>query len=553
MAELGPPNLTDRVGGLPPPDISDRVDAPPVRAMNVGTQAEPRVIPAFPRSQPIMLNGEEQTLDVDSMPAPQARKAGVQARMFGVTPVMASGAPADWGDADRQQRIGVLAGLPALRQYAEQSPHHAASLLDDLDNLGVLDFAFGRPTKSPVPTEAVGPYADYLRSQGGEPDSVPGWLRNLGLDVSNLLLNMKIFKELKFDGAVDMEAVQKEQTRIAGERAALPGADKPLGKLLYGGQSLVTNLAPYMIHPGVAFGLMYAEGTAQTYMALRQHGYEHEEAADVGEVAGFASGVVGMLTGQQLFGSLLPKAALQIVGDAVPGAVQRAFYDNPMLWKFLRDVGVNQLHAAGMQMAMAVTDAAIVEGYDAYSHKHALHLSVFTDTLQRSAMDSLKLLPLSIYAGMRQASHRAALYELGGPFREFEKATAESMDVEQRIFDEYEKQGHALRSLKEAADIDSAVSAVQRSQFFKESPEEGKRLIQSMLHPRKTQSVFVNPEAVLGLPEAEVSKLGIKNMSESLVSGAPVEIPTADFLTTPSAPQMSRDTAAAADLLTPRE
>src|SRR2546425_12138190 len=127
------------------------------------------------------------------------------------------------------------------------------------------------------------------------------------------------------------------------------------------------------------------------------------------------------------------------------------------------------------------------------------------------------------------------------------------MDVEQRIFDEYEKQGHALRSLKEAADIDSAVSAVQRSQFFKESPEEGKRLIQSMLHPRKTQSVFVNPEAVLGLPEAEVSKLGIKNMSESLVSGAPVEIPTADFLTTPSAPQMSRDTAAAADLLTPRE
>src|SRR2546422_5267467 len=35
--------------------------------------------------------------------------------MFGVTPVMASGAAADWGDADRQQRIGVLSGLPALR------------------------------------------------------------------------------------------------------------------------------------------------------------------------------------------------------------------------------------------------------------------------------------------------------------------------------------------------------------------------------------------------------------------------------------------------------
>jgi len=74
-----------------------------------------------------------------------------------------------------------------------------------------------------------------------------------------------------------------------------------------------------MIHPGVAFGLMYAESTAQTYEALRRHGYDHQEAADVGELAGFVAATVGTLTGQRIFGSLLPKATLQMVATRYQG------------------------------------------------------------------------------------------------------------------------------------------------------------------------------------------------------------------------------------------
>lgn len=520
---------------------------PKAKAFDYGTSDKPRIVPAIDTSTPLHFPPD---VEAAPGPAPAARKTLGQARMFGITPVMASGAAADLAEYDKQQRLGTLGGLPALRQYAEQSAHHATAVSDDLDNLGVLDWTFGRPYKEPVPKEAVGPYAEYLRAQGGAPDATPGWLLSYGRYAYNFLSNMKVFKQIKFDGAVDMEA-QKQREDIGGTQ--LPGEDKPVGKLLYGAQDLVQGTAPYVLNPAIAFGTMYAEGTAQTYLTLRQHGYGHEDAAEIGEIAGFSSAVVGSLAGARLFGSLLPKSMVRTVMDAVPGALQRAFYDSPALWKFLRDVGINQLHATAMNVGMAVTNAAVVEAYDAHLRKHPLHLSVFTDTINRAAMDSLKLLPLSIYAGMRQAGQRSMLFKAGEGFREGQKGVAESMDVEQRIYDEYEKQGHALRSLKAAADIDAAVQAIQNSKFFKDSPEEGKRLLQQVLHPRKSQSVFLDPEYLAGMPPEQRDALHARNFDEAMVTGAPVEAPLADFLTHPAAPALTKSVAAGADLLTARE
>lgn len=538
--ELAPPSLNDRVGDLPPA-LTDRVADEP--APTTVKTPDWQTIPSLPTAVELREPGET--------PAPQARKVVSAAAQADVTPEFATHKYSDLTDGFEQERYRQqMAALPRLAQYANQSQAHTDSIKDDVDNLGVLDFVLGRPEQVPVPPSAVGPYADRQRAEGGMNDATPGWFLNIGRDAFNFISNIKVFKEIELDGAVDMEALKLRQD-VGGSE--LPGERGAIGKKLYGAQSLAQGFVPYALNPALTFGSMWAEGTAQTYLALRQHGYEHQEAAEIGNTAGFSSAVVGMVLGKKLTGSLLPKAAQEMMGPGVSGAAMKAIYDRPAFWKFIRDVSVNQLHAAAMNTGMALTDAAVVEGYDSYSRGHKLHLSVFTDTMDRAVMGSLQLLPLSAYAAMGTAKMRAGLYEAGGPFREFEAFRNQNIDVSQKIYDEYERQGHALRSLKEATDIDSAAQAISRSKFFAENPEEGKKLIRHMLEPRKSQSVFIDPEAFHGLPEEGQQAMNPKNAAEAAMTGSLVEVSKEDFLTSPHAPELTKDVAAAPDLLTARE
>lgn len=536
-----PPNINDRVGDLSPPALTDRVPDEP--APTTVKTPDGQTIPALNTVIGLREPGET--------PAPQARKAVSAAVQADVTPEFATHKYSDLTDGFEQERYRQqMAALPRLAQYANQSQAHTDSIKDDVDNLGVLDFVLGRPEQVPVPPSAVGPYADRQRAEGGMNDATPGWFLNIGRDAFNFVTNMKVFKQIELDGAVDMGALKLRQD-VGGSE--LPGERGAIGKKLYGAQSLAQGFVPYALNPALTFGSMWAEGTAQTYLALRQHGYEHQEAAEIGNTAGFSSAVVGMVLGKKLTGSLLPKAAQEMMGPGISGAAMKSIYDRPAFWKFIRDVSINQLHAAVMNTGMALTDAAIVEGYDSYSRGHKLQLSVFTDTLDRAAMGSLQLLPLSAYAAMGTAKMRAGLYEAGGPFREFEAAKTQNVDVANKIADEYERQGHALRSLKEATDIDSAAQAISRSKFFAENPEEGKKLIRHMLEPRKSQSVFIDPEAFHGLPEEGQQAMNPKNAAEAAMTGSLVEVSKEDFLTSPHAPELTKDVAAAPDLLTARE
>jgi len=91
----------------------------------------------------------------------------------------------------------------------------------------MLDFALGGKMAWSIPPEAYSdqpfpPNMSYLRGQselGPEfdvrnPARAPVWLLEAGRNYYNTVSSLKTFKEIKLDGAVDMERVHRERSEI---------------------------------------------------------------------------------------------------------------------------------------------------------------------------------------------------------------------------------------------------------------------------------------------------------------------------------------------------
>src|SRR5229473_2859376 len=123
---------------IPPDPGGPLPDALPVRALdridaNVRVAQDPPVQP-LPDVQPS-----------------QARKAVQTAGVLGVTPEFALQNLKEF--EPKVDDLRSLNGLPALTRYASKGPIHAGSVLDDVQNLGVLDWVFG--PKSTLRPEAL--------------------------------------------------------------------------------------------------------------------------------------------------------------------------------------------------------------------------------------------------------------------------------------------------------------------------------------------------------------------------------------------------------------
>ena len=464
--------------------------------------------------------------------------------------------------------IEKLSQMPRMARFMAESSVNTQAVKDEIDNLGVLEWALGAKTgPGRIVTKADEPYVmpplmapprgapGDLEEFGESPEpervydlTMPGWLLSAGRASYAAISSMRTWLEMRSPGgkSVDMARIKYDRELLSGR---LPGEGKSLAsRVLYAASDSTPLFLATMIHPAAVFALMYTEGGGRIYEDLRLQGWKHEDASKVADVAGFAGAAIASGMGQRLFGTLMPKTAVSELVAGVDSAVLRAVSDNPTLWRFLKDTGINQLHATLMNSAAAATEAATIEGFAAARDGRRPDPWVVAHATVQAARGSLDFLPLSVYAGARQASERRALWEAGGPFRDLNKWEA-SYDAqrERQIFDIYEEQGHALNSLKDAADISAAADAVERSQLFKENPELGKRIIKNLMLPRRMQRVFFDPEKLMKLPEAELDSLNPGDIPTAAQTGTKVPVSMEDFLTSPEGRKLAKDAVAEPD------
>lgn len=413
------------------------------------------------------------------------------------------------------------------------------------------------PKASDVPQTALGglAYTDeekaevdrrqlsYLASTApkAEPFTPPGWLISVGKSNYDAYVSGRDIYERIIDP--DKDVTEDPEWRARHDmNAPAPGEGKsPVADMFHAAARMTSLIeASTVAGPAGAFSLLYTEGRSETYQELRAQNFDHESASDIANLTGFTSAAVGAFTGERLFGQLLPKSVVQDASGAAAALIKKQIFDNPTLFKFVRDAGLNQLHAVVSNVGMAVTQAALTEVAEAAKDGRPLNFGLLADTAKKAAVDSVFLAPLSLYAAKVQDANRAQLYREGAPLRVVEQRYPGAIELALKspgamheaalTYQRYEEQGLKLRSLQSAADLNAAAESVKNSEFIKSNTQEGKRLIRSLIDPQRTQTVFVSPEALERLPQDALASLGAGSLPDALQTGAKVGIKMEDYL-----------------------
>lgn len=484
-----------------------------------------------------------------------------------------------------------------LTSYAAQSPAHAPAISDDMASLGPLAYILSHTFFNPADVKAapgyVGMAADAIKdltrsaglretfwgtgdyskdddirgampplteagisdeewhrryaalntklSEAHKDDEPPGWLISVGKSNYDAYVSGRDIYERIIDP--DKDVTEDPEWRARHDmNAPAPGEGKsPVADMFHAAARMTSLIeASTVAGPAGAFSLLYTEGRSETYQELRAQNFDHESASDIANLTGFTSAAVGAFTGERLFGQLLPKSVVQDASGAAAALIKKQIFDNPTLFKFVRDAGLNQLHAVVSNVGMAVTQAALTEVAEATKDGRPINFGLLADTAKKAAVDSVFLAPLSLYAAKVQDANRAQLYREGAPLRVVEQRYPGAIELALKspgamheaalTYQRYEEQGLKLRSLQSAADLNAAAESVKNSEFIKSNAQEGKRLIRSLIDPQRTQTVFVSPEALERLPQDALASLGAGSLPDALQTGAKVGVKMEDYL-----------------------
>ncbi len=397
-------------------------------------RTEPPINTNEPLSLRVSYNGapvvtEKQAMPLDPAPAPNeqweditkpaetaalgasfaqedAAKAMQEAKESGLEPAILKEGSALDPTTPRFQRVfesfrQSIEDTPGLWAYASRSPVHAAFVAEDAEHWSAAEkFLTGKIEQFPVPKEAVGPWAEYLRQHGGtEPqmDAPPVWMSAMQQGAAKAWLSMKAFALHAWGPGFSQDAqaswqkeLEKEQQEISGPLRGVAGAGSEAVAKVAGMAPQMAGLAlGSLLGPETTFGMLYAQSVGDLKLAGVDDGFAMG--------GGFLAASFGTFFGYGLFKSmLLPREEAYAASLAGVNAL-RASIKNPVILSTLGKLGRHFTYGLLLNESMAISQSLAVQlNYGGVSKSR-----LYEDALA-AGEDTINMLPYLAVSPIRE-------------------------------------------------------------------------------------------------------------------------------------------------------
>lgn len=414
--------------------------------------------------------------------------------------------------ADRDAMEKVLPVAPALRQYASQSPVHAAAVADDAGPLAALETA-----ASPAP-----PPGRYVDGR----ELVWGFLKRgmLGSWANAQRFWMLIQRPPQSGSFLTGEPVPDAQAKLDELQASIKKteeatkesvpeqySDSFVGKVIEAAPGLASIVgATALGGPTGLYMSLFVQDAGNLQRELANDPSLSPEQRDTLAVsAASVSSMIGTGTGARLVGSLLPASMAREAQYALAKQLIEDVLKNKTWKTLLMESGKNALSGTLMNVGMETSDAMMVELARATKEGREINTSQIEQAVRRGLAASVVLAP----------------YGVAGP-----------------LLGHAEALGRWWNSEHQNARLATQVEAAKSSKLVQESPAEGKKLIRTM---QGENTVYVSAEAYQGA--------GGEPPPGARATGGSIAVPREDFLMAKDAEALLKDAKLDPDGLTPRE
>jgi hypothetical protein len=462
---------------------------------------------------------------------------------------------------ERDKIYEKLQGLPVLSRYMSQSPQHARAVVDEIDQWSTLEKIFGRRQSYATDDRLSEQENDDLFKALNLPENNPErqrvlarsytvpapWLLAMGRATWATAYSMKNWALASLGPTLDPEGKGPDLQTILKQREftglPIPGDKDPL----WGKINSIAEMGPLVgaatVNPLLGLGVMYASTHGRVYEDLRMKGYSSHEAYKVGALVGYVTSGFAAALGPMF----------KLSGKLVPDMVSRYVSELPSILpdnlQFAKMLGKNFAANMAMNVAMGSSEAAIKEAFDSAKKNRPFNYSVVWDNTKAASNAWAEMMALSVVPAYEEAK----AHKLSSIKPEMPQEVRDRIKLVNTVYENYENAGMELRSMQSASDIIAAVASIKDSQFMKDHPEEARKLVQSMVAPRETQSVFYDPKALMALSDESRAMLGDPDPSTMHAGeGVGVPINIVDFLMHPEVETIMPDVAGEEDLLTIR-
>lgn len=454
--------------------------------------------------------------------AQDARRALALSREIGVGEGAIHGNEKAYEEIQERETLHrKLTQMPQLAEYMAKSPQHAAAVKDEIDNWSALEYLFGKYHSDPAQVAARNTALQAGEADPGLPGSdydAPGWLLALGKSFYSTGTSIQTWAQKKFQPDLSPEEAKAMGLQLAPDKlkgdiarrrdisnVKVPGDNDKILKHVNSIIGMTPIIIASHIHPAAAFGLMYPEIAGRTYEDMRLAGWDHKDSQFASEITGFTTAAVGAGLGYVTKANLLPRASL---GYWIPNTVSRSIVEKPTIWRAALDLGKNFFSAMAANIAMAGAEEHMRESFASARSGKPYDYSKVASATWQAAQAWPEMLALAVMPAY--AAHQKRLAQEPGKVIDqvLDKVQIEEQKRNEKIYDDYEEKGHALRSLADAARLQAAVDALKGSEFAKTNPEDARDLARQLTKPRASQTVFVDPSALDGLSPESRAQLG---------------------------------------------
>lgn len=414
------------------------------------------------------------------------------------SPIFVAGSEEAKEKAQRDGMAEKLRDVPSLLPYVEQSPVHAALVADDLDLLKAVQ-------------EYVVPDAKYDWHGKKVDNTKPPSPFMAGIADGTLKLwdSIKLAAAPKYGGQ-DPSSTLMQGGRMGGEprkgvapapapqllpefvalrneiqqleamrETPVPGAETTAGKIAGAIGGTLPGVAALIATGGAGALLGAGEAATAAMMFTQSYGGLLDRGVDPRTAAfgAFAATTVGYGAGQKLVGSLLPAGAVKSAQSAIMGKLQD-------LLPFVSKLGLELTgHAAsgwGMGVGMGMVERLTARLDEASRTGKAIDPSDIVNDLHDVALDSLALLPVSLFFGLGE---------------------------------HYERVGRGIDAQINSQEAGTAAAVLQKVKLLQRNQEEMRKVVRSMtsdnrreldlLQAARDESVFrgADPEVLKKLDE----------------------------------------------------
>lgn len=451
-----------------------------------------------------------------------ARRALILSRTTGVGEGAISGNGKVYEEIQERESLNrKLTQMPQLAEYMARSPQHAAAVKDEIDNWSTLEYLFGKYHADPAQVATRNAALQAGDADPGLPGSdydAPGWLLELGKSFYSTGTSIQTWAQSKFQSDLSPEeakamGLQLAPDKLKGEIAKrrdisdtkVPGDNDKILKRVNNIIGMTPIIIASHIHPAAAFGLMYPEIAGRTYEDMRLSGWDHKDSQFAAELTGFTTAAIGAGLGYVTKANLLPRASL---GYWIPNTISQSIAAKPSIWRAALDLGKNFFAAMAMNVAMAGAEDHMRESFASARSGKPYDYSKVASAVWQAVQAWPEMLALSVMPAYK--AHQQRLAQEPGKMIDqvLDKVQIEEQKRAEKIYDDYEEKGHALRSLTDAARLQAAVEALKSSEFARSNPEDARDLARQLTKPRASQTVFVDPAALDGLSPESRARLG---------------------------------------------